>query len=223
MANPGSVERVYADGEIAIDALLGLGSMGNNVYLLRPTNGGPLLVVDAPEGSEATVEALGDAEVSNVVLTHSHRDHWAGHEALRGRARVPFSVGALEVNLEAVEASGPLARLDDGALLEVGSCRVRVIHTPGHTPGSICLLANGALITGDTLFPGGPGYSRDHSALLQEILSITGRLFVRPEETLVLPGHGPGTTIGASKAEHAAFAAREHAPDLHGDVLWASS
>ena len=79
------------------------------------------------------------------------------------------------------------------------------------------------LLTGDTLFPGGPGYSRDHAALLQEILSITGKLYVLPDETLVLPGHGDGTTIGASRAEHAVFASREHAPDLHGDVLWASS
>ncbi|MSP21419.1 MAG: MBL fold metallo-hydrolase [Dehalococcoidia bacterium] len=223
MTKPLGPQRVYADAEIVIDALLGLGSMGNNVYLLRPASGGPVLVVDAPEGSEATIEALGSAEVSDVVLTHSHRDHWAGHEALRGLVGVPISVSTQEVNLEAVAATGPLTRLDDGAILEVGSCRVRVIHTPGHTPGSICLLANGTLITGDTLFPGGPGYSRDHGALLQEILSITGRLFVLPDETLVLPGHGPGTTIGAARAEHAAFAAREHAPDLHGDVLWASS
>src|SRR5688500_1746916 len=150
MANAGSVERVYEDAEILIDALRGLGPMENNVYLLRPAGGGPVLVVDAPEGSEATLEALGSAEVSDLVLTHSHRDHWGGHELLRGRIGVPFSVGAHEVNLEAVEATGPLTRVDDGAHLEVGSCQIRVIHTPGHTPGSICLLANGALITGDT-------------------------------------------------------------------------
>lgn len=216
-------ERVYEDADLIIDALKGLGPLGNNVYLLRPANGGPVFVVDAPEGSEAVLEALGSAEVSDVVLTHSHRDHWAGHATIRGRVGVPFSVGAQEVNLDTVVSSGPLTRLADGAELEVGPVRVRVIHTPGHTPGSICLLANGALITGDTLFPGGPGYSRDHAALLQEILSITGKLLVLPDETVVLPGHGDGTTIGAARAEHATFAAREHAPDLHGDVLWASS
>ncbi len=216
-------ERVYADDQITIDVLLGLGSLANNAYLVRPAGGGPVLVVDAPEGSEAVVEALGGDEVSAVVLTHSHRDHWAGHEVLRAAIGVPFSVGAHEVNLDAVAGSGPLARLEDGAVLEVGGCRIEVIHTPGHTPGSICLRANGALLTGDTLFPGGPGYSRDHAALLQEILSITGKLFVLPDETLVLPGHGGGTTIGASRTEHAVFASREHAPDLHGDVLWESS
>ncbi len=216
-------ERIYADDQITIDVLRGLGSLANNVYLVRPADGSPVLVVDAPEGAEAVVEALGGDAVSAVVLTHSHRDHWAGHEVLRARVGVPFSVGAGEVNVDAVAASGPLARLEDGATLEVGACRVEVIATPGHTPGSICLRANGALLSGDTLFPGGPGYSRDHAALLQEILSITGRLYVLPDETLVLPGHGEGTTIGASRAEHAAFASREHAPDLHGDVLWASS
>jgi glyoxylase-like metal-dependent hydrolase (beta-lactamase superfamily II) len=100
---------------------------------------------------------------------------------------------------------------------------VQVIHTPGHTPGSICLLAGRALISGDTLFPGGPGYSRSNEALLQEIESITTRLYALPDDTLVLPGHGEPTTIGASRAEYEVFAAREHPADLRGDVLWLES
>ncbi|MFN8639339.1 MAG: MBL fold metallo-hydrolase [Dehalococcoidia bacterium] len=86
-----TAERVYADSDLVIDALKGLGPMGNNAYLLRPADGGPVVVVDAPEGSEAVVSALGDAEVGGVILTHSHRDHWAGHEVLRARVTVPFS------------------------------------------------------------------------------------------------------------------------------------
>jgi glyoxylase-like metal-dependent hydrolase (beta-lactamase superfamily II) len=113
--------------------------------------------------------------------------------------------------------------LSDGAEVRVGHTTIQVIHTPGHTPGSICLLVGRALLTGDTLFPGGPGHSRTPEALQQEIESITSRLFGLPDETLVLPGHGGGTTIGASKAEYEVFASKAHGGDLHGDVLWVES
>jgi glyoxylase-like metal-dependent hydrolase (beta-lactamase superfamily II) len=216
-------ERVYEDETVAIDVLRNLGPLANNAYIVRPAGGGPVMVVDAPEGSEATVEALGEAPLAGVVLTHSHRDHWGGHEVLRARSAVPFFAGAAEVNLDAVTASGALERLADGATFAVGEATVEVVHTPGHTPGSICLLVGRALLTGDALFPGGPGYSRDHVALLQEIESITTRLYPLGDELLVLPGHGDSTTIGASKAEYAVFASKEHAEDLHGDVLWTES
>ena len=93
-------------------------------------------------------------------------------------------------------------------------------HTPGHTPGSISLVVGGAVFTGDTLFPGGPGHSRSNEALQQEIASITSKLHTLPDATVVLPGHGDRTTIGESKAEYEVFASKEHPADLHGDVLW---
>ena len=110
--------------------------------------------------------------------------------------------------------------LADGLELTVGNVPVRAIHTPGHTPGSVCFLVGRYLIAGDTLFPGGPGHSDTPEDLQQMIRSIVQRLYVLPNETLVLPGHGDGTTIGASRREYAAFAAHPHPPDLCGDVLW---
>ena len=73
---------------------------------------------------------------------------------------------------------------------------------------------------GDTLFPGGPGHSRSNEALQTLVQSITERIYALPDETLMFNGHGDDCTIGRSRAEQAVFAAREHAPDLHGDVLW---
>lgn len=217
-----AAERVYEDETVVIERLANLGPLSNNAYLVRDRANGRVLVVDAPEGSEAIVEALGDAELAGVVLTHSHRDHWAGQEVLRAHApKALFHVSSEEVNREPIEAGGVLIPHDDGEVFAVGG--LEVIHTPGHTPGSICLRVGGALLTGDTLFPGGPGYSRDHAALLQEIESITTRLYPLGDELLVLPGHGDSTTIGASKAEYAVFASTEHAGDLRGDVLWARS
>ena len=185
-----------------------------------------MIVVDAPAGAEAVVEALGDTPVSAIVVTHSHRDHWDGFEVLRAHTAAPVYAGAGETNLNPARGALPLA---DGTELPVGTTTVRVIATPGHTPGSICLLvggahlAGGALLTGDTLFPGGPGRTRTNEALRQEVDSIASRLLVLPPETLVLPGHGPSCTIATSVEEHAVFASKPHAPDLAGDVLWRES
>ena len=121
----------------------------------------------------------------------------------------------------------PAERIDrplaDGEEIPVGGLKVRTIHTPGHTPGSTCFLAGPFLISGDTLFHGGPGHS-DRPLDLQEMIgSIIQRLFVLPDDTLVLPGHGDDSTIGRSKREYAVFASRPHPADLCGDVLWESS
>jgi glyoxylase-like metal-dependent hydrolase (beta-lactamase superfamily II) len=212
--------QVYADADVTVELVGPLGPFANNAYVLRPAGGGAATVVDAPAGAEAIVAALAGTPVERIVVTHSHRDHWDGFEVLRAYTQAPVFASERETELDAARGVQPLA---DGASFTVGPARVEVIHTPGHTPGSICLRVAGALLTGDTLFPGGPGHSRSPEALAQEIASITGRLYGLPDATLVLPGHGDGTTIGASRAEYAVFAARPHAPELHGDVLWSAS
>jgi glyoxylase-like metal-dependent hydrolase (beta-lactamase superfamily II) len=111
--------------------------------------------------------------------------------------------------------------LDDEQVIDVGAFRMRAIYTPGHTPGSTCLLVNRFLLSGDVLFPGGPGRTQTPANLRQTIESIKARLLVLPGETAVLPGHGDGTTIARAKQEYAAFASREHPADLCGDVTWA--
>lgn len=212
--------RVYEDQQVAIEMIGPLGPYSNNAYIVRPMDGGPVVVVDAPEGAEAIVEALGDSEVSHIIVTHSHADHWNGFGVLRAHTIAPVYSSGEETGLE---PSWQVLPLDDGAEVRVGRATMRVIHTPGHTPGSICLHVGNALLTGDTLFPGGPGASRSPDALQEEIASITSRLYTLPDETMVLPGHGGGTTIGASKAEYEVFAAKGHDPGLHGDVLWLES
>ncbi len=213
-------EIAYQDSDVIVEAYLGLGRMGNNCYVLRPTSGGAVTVVDAPEGIEAVVNALGGHAIERTVVTHSHFDHWLGFDVLGTATDAPVFAGAQETNLEPSWNAQPL---EDGDVFTVGKAQVQVIWTPGHTPGSICLLVGKALLTGDTLFPGGPGRTRTHEDLETEIGSITSRLHALDGGTLVLPGHGPGTTIEASRAEYEVFAAKEHDPDLHGDVLWAES
>lgn len=213
-------EVAYQDPSIIVEAYLGLGRMGNNCYVLRPTSSGPVTIVDAPEGIEEVINALAGAEIERTVVTHSHFDHWLGFEVLGTVTDAPVYVGAQESNLEPSWNATPL---DDGEVFTVGDAQVQVIHTPGHTPGSICLLVGKAVLTGDTLFPGGPGRTQTHEDLETEIESIVTRLHALDGDTVVLPGHGPGTTIEASRQEYAIFAANDHDPDLHGDVLWLES
>lgn len=210
-------KHIYTDAAVSIEIVPALGRFANNTYILRPASGGPATVIDVPEGAEAIVAALGDTPVERIVVTHHHFDHWLGFDVLRAHTPAPVFAGATETNLDATRSIQPLA---DGATFEVGNATVRAIHTPGHTPGSTCFLVGGALITGDTLFPGGPGRTGSPEALQQEIASITSRLYVLPPETLVLPGHGPSTTIGESKVEYAVYASKSHPADLKGDVLW---
>ncbi len=210
-------KQMYADATITIEIVPALGRFANNTYILRPASGGPATVIDVPEGTEAVVAALGDTPVERIVVTHHHSDHWLGFDILRAHTPAPVFAGATETNLDATRSIQPIA---DGATFEVGNATVRAIHTPGHTPGSTCFLVGGALITGDTLFPGGPGRTGSAENLQQEIASITSRLYVLPPETLVLPGHGPSTTIGESQAEYAVYASKSHPADLKGDVLW---
>ena len=213
-------EIAYQDQDVIVEAYLGLGRMGNNCYVLRPTSSRPVTIVDAPEGIEEVINALGGAAIERTVVTHSHFDHWLGFEVLGTVTDAPVYVGADEANLEPSWNARPL---DDGETFSVGDAQVQVIATPGHTPGSICLLVGKAVLTGDTLFPGGPGRTKTHDDLETEIESITTRLHTLDPETVVLPGHGPGTTVEASRAEYEVFAAKDHDPDLHGDVLWAES
>lgn len=213
---------IYRDNDLAIELLTKLGPLENNSYIIRPSNGDGPIVVDIPEGFETVLAALGQERerVAAVIVTHSHFDHWNGYDLMRQQISAPVYAGAEESGLD---ESRDIYRLDDGHQISIGTGLLNVLHTPGHTPGSISLLTGGSVLTGDTLFPGGPGFSRSNEALQQTIDSIISRLHTLPDEVLVLPGHGVATTIGESKAEYSIFAAKDHAPDLHGDVNWLES
>jgi glyoxylase-like metal-dependent hydrolase (beta-lactamase superfamily II) len=110
--------------------------------------------------------------------------------------------------------------LHDNDRISFGLQELVVIHTPGHTPGSVCFLAGGHLIAGDTLFPGGPGHTDTPAAFRQILDSLERRLFMLPENTLVHPGHGESTTLGRERAAFRRFLARHRDPHLCGDVCW---
>ncbi len=208
----------FRDGRLLLVKVGPLGPFANNAYVIADSETGDAIVVDAPQESEKVLPVVAGLEVGRIVVTHRHGDHWGGIDALKSRLAAPVCCHAEDVANRQVDET-----LADGAELVAGAVRVRVLFTPGHTPGSICLLVGNHLLSGDTLFPGGPGRTMKPEDLLLEIESIKARLFTLPEATQVHPGHGDDTTIADARREHAVFAAKQHAADLCGDVTWLGS
>ena len=212
--------RVFEDGRLRLTKIGPLGPFANNAYVIADPDAGEAIIVDMPSQSDQTLEAVRGLRVIVVLLTHTHPDHWADYDLVKGATGAPIRCHPAEQLMPADKIDQPLA---DGDHLSVGGLSLMVIHTPGHTPGSCCFQVGRHLISGDTLFPGGPGRSNSPQELQQTIASITERLHTLPDDTIVLPGHGDNTTIDRSREEYAAFASRPHPADLHGDVLWESS
>lgn len=210
--------QTHEAGSLSITKFDSLGPYGNNAYIVADRDAGEAIIVDMPAGSRAVLDAVGNLKINAILLTHTHQDHWADYDLVKQATGAPVFCHPAEVIMQAAKIDRPLA---DGDEMAVGKASLRAVHTPGHTPGSTCYVAGGILFSGDVLFPGGPGRTRTPADLRQSIASITLRLYSLPDETLVFPGHGGDTTIGDSKREYAVFAAREHPPDLAGDVTWA--
>ncbi len=197
-----------------------LGPFANNGYVIIDPESGESLIVDMPYEGEKLLQAAQGTHVTRIVLTHAHPDHLPSYDLITAATGAPVCAHEDEIGMPPQKVQ---ERLTDGQDLPLGKQRVTVIHTPGHTPGSLCLLAGRFLIAGDTIFPGGPGHSDSPEELQQETKSIVERLFALPDDTIVYPGHGDDTTIGRSRREYAVFASREHSPDLCGDVTWEGS
>jgi glyoxylase-like metal-dependent hydrolase (beta-lactamase superfamily II) len=185
----------YKDAAVEVHHLV-VGPMDNNVYIVKCTSTGESLLIDAANEHDKLLELCRSLNVRQVVETHGHWDHIQAVEAVRDAG---INVAVTSADAAMLPSYDQI--LEDESVVEIGRLRISTIATPGHTPGSMCFAVEGTplLFSGDTLFPGGPGNtSFDHSDFPTIIQSIEGRLFEAFDPaTVVLPGHGVGTTIGA--------------------------
>ena len=187
----------YEDEQVEIHKVV-VGPLDNNVFVVRCRVSGDALLVDAANEHERLLELCRRLGVRKVVETHGHWDHIQAVPELRDAG---YEV-AVRVEDAAMLPSYDLL-LEDDDVLEVGRLRLRTIHTPGHTPGSMCFLIEGSpvLLSGDTLFPGGPGNTATDLGDFPTIIdSIERRIFASlPPGTIVMPGHGLDTTIAVER------------------------
>lgn len=172
----------------------------NNVWLVGDSH--EVIVVDPAHDPDAVAIAVDGRKVLAVLLTHGHWDHVRATPAFVSRIPAPVYLHEADRFLweDATGSPDGFQPLEDGATFTVAGVAIQAMHTPGHTPGSTSLRIDGlnAVLSGDTLFPGGPGATRwDYSDFRQVMRSLRERLFTLPADTVVHPGHGESTTIGA--------------------------
>ena len=187
----------YRDTQAEITKV-SVGPMDNNVYVVRCRQTGEAVLLDAANEHERLLELCRTLDVRTVLETHGHWDHIQAVPAVRDAG---YQVGVTAADADMLPSYDYL--LEDDSAIEVGRLRLRTIATPGHTPGSMCFVLEGSpvLLSGDTLFPGGPGATQFAGGDFPTIIrSIEDRLFSKlPPDTIVMPGHGADTTVGTER------------------------
>ena len=190
-----------------------VGPMDNNAYLLQSASGATVLI-DAANDSGRLLKIIGDEPLDTIVTTHRHGDHWQGLAAVVDATGARLIGGRPDIDAIAQGAKvGGLVGVWDGDQVELGEESLAVIGLVGHTPGSITLVYTGGgpvhLFTGDSLFPGGPGRTttpEDFASLMDDLES---KVFARfDDSTVVHPGHGDDTTLGAERPHLSEWRAR---------------
>jgi glyoxylase-like metal-dependent hydrolase (beta-lactamase superfamily II) len=201
---PGSPARRTLPGATIIKA--SVGPADNNAYLITCSETGETLLIDAANDPDVLVNLIRTyaPKLALIVTSHQHWDHWQALEAVVDATGAPTAVHEIDAAPLPVKPDRLLA---DGDTVDIGKLTFRVIHLRGHTPGSVALALSGPaagdttqLFTGDCLFPGGVGKTWKKGDFTQLLSDVTSRVFdVYPDSTVVYPGHGDDTTLGAER------------------------
>ena len=192
-----------------------LGQLSNNCYIWADEKTKDAMVVDAPDKADEIIAFARDKglKITDIVLTHGHFDHILALKELKEKTGATLSVFektadfmrdpvrnlAQYMNIE-IPPTKPDRLLKDGDEIDFRGNKIKVLHTPGHTEDSICLLSGKTLLSGDTLFRLSVGrWDHPTGNMIEEIKSINDKLMPLPDDTEVYPGHGPSTAIGEER------------------------
>ena len=208
--NRTGIQRVVTRGTFELDG--GSWEVDNNIWIVGDDS--EVVVFDAAHCAAPIVDAVGDRTVRAVVCTHGHNDHVTVAPELAETFDAPVLLHPADDMLwRMTHPDTEFQPVRDGDTLAVAGLELRALHTPGHSPGSVCWYAPdlGAVFSGDTLFQGGPGATgRSFSDFPTILSSISGRLGTLPDETTVYTGHGDTTRIGDELVNYDDWVARGH-------------
>jgi glyoxylase-like metal-dependent hydrolase (beta-lactamase superfamily II) len=195
------IDKIVTSGTFSLDGQDF--AVDNNVWLVGDDD--EVVVIDAAHDAQAILAAVGDRRLAAVISTHGHNDHVSAAPEVGKAADAPVLLhpGDQVLWQMVYPDDRPDGVLAGEQLIDIAGTTLRVLHTPGHSPGSVCLYAAelGTLFSGDTLFQGGPGATgRSYSDPETIVASIRRSLLSLPPETVVHTGHGDDTTIGAEAA-----------------------
>ena len=191
-----------------------LGPFATNCYLVGSESSKEGMIIDPGDGASVILKSVEDSEldIKIIVLTHGHLDHIGALKSLKEATGAEVAIHADDAyflqerpmnasfGFPYPDTPSPDRLLKEGDSVDIGELHFSVLHTPGHSPGCICLLGEGMVFSGDTLFNYGIGRTDFPGGSYEQLMnSIHTRLMVLPEDTIVYPGHGPDTTIGTER------------------------
>jgi glyoxylase-like metal-dependent hydrolase (beta-lactamase superfamily II) len=204
------IQRVVTSGTFELDG--GSWDVDNNIWIVGDDSN--VVVFDAAHTAQPIIDAVAGRNVVAVVCTHGHNDHVTVAPELAEALDAPVLLHpADEVLWRMTHPDKDFRSVDDGLVLSAGGVEIRALHTPGHSPGSVCWYAPdlGAVVSGDTLFNGGPGATgRSFSDFPTILASISEKLGKLPADTVVYTGHGDSTVIGDEIVHYDEWVARGH-------------
>lgn len=176
---------------------LEVGSFENNCYILSCSEIRDAVIIDPAADAPRILEESEGLIVRYVLITHGHSDHTGALTQVRSSTGALVGIHPLDAHMLPIP---PDVHIQDGDSIRFGELGLKVLHTPGHSPGGTCFLIDKHLFTGDTIFPGGPGNTAllraDYSQIMK---SIWEKIFTLPDDTVIYPGHGANTTVGREK------------------------
>jgi len=190
---------------------------GTNAYLVICPLSAEGLLIDAPGNAEAILEKLSGINVSWIIITHGHADHTLVLEEIKEKLKSPLAVHREDKDLLPLKAD---RLLEEGDTIQCGRQSITILHTPGHTRGSICLKIGKYLLSGDTIFPNGPGKTASANDFKTICKSIEAKILPLADDTVILPGHGEPTTVGKERKLITDFKSKNRDQARCGDVTW---